>query len=226
MTKMPTGLSASIAAGTSRHALCFRLTRTDGVIIGVTEHDQPLTIDETLYSPGASLEAARFVARAGLAPDPAALSGAFDVDAITETDLVSGLWTGARIDVYRADWSAGPALSESDTFLVWSGRLTGITRRGEAFEAELVSLKADLEAPIGRVISRRCDAVLGDGRCGIDLGDPQYAGATCDKRLKTCIERFSNVENFRGFPDLIGNDALLAGETTARNGGSRRRDLP
>ena len=53
--------------------------------------------------------------------------------------------------------------------LIWSGRLSEVSRRGEAFAAELVSLKADLERPIGRVYHRNCDADVGDARCGKDL---------------------------------------------------------
>jgi hypothetical protein len=226
MTDMPSGLAAEIAGGASRHALCCRLTRADGVVIGVTEHDRTIIIGGVAFSPGAALDSAQFVARAGLAPDPASISGAFSSEAITEADLDAGLWNGAQVDVFRAAWGAGRDLEWDEVFRVWSGRLTGITRRGAAFEAELVSLKADLEAPVGRVIARRCDAVLGDERCGVDLSDPAFAGASCDKRLKTCVERFANAENFRGFPDLIGNDALIAGDTVNRSGGSRRRGLP
>ena len=226
MTDMPKGLAADIASGASRHALCFRLTRSDGTVVGVTEHDRTIMIGDVTFTPGAALDAARFVARAGLAPDPATISGAFSSEAITEADLDAGLWSGARVDVFRADWGVGRVLLWDEVFRVWSGRLTGITRRGAGFEAELVSLKADLEALVGRVIARRCDAVLGDARCGVDLSDPAFVGAGCDKRLKTCVERLANADNFRGFPDLIGNDALMAGDTVIRDGRSRRRGLP
>lgn len=36
-----------------------------------------------------------------------------------------------------------------------------------------------------------------------------YAG--CDKRLATCNAKFANVENFRGFPHMPGNDVVQAG---------------
>ena len=51
-------------------------------------------------------------------------------------------------------------------------RLSEVARRGEAFSAELVSLKADLERPIGRVFARTCDEDVGDARCGVNLDDP------------------------------------------------------
>jgi uncharacterized phage protein (TIGR02218 family) len=48
-----------------------------------------------------------------------------------------------------------------------------------------------------------------------------YAG--CDKRHETCRVKFANVINFRGFPHMPGNDALMAGPISgqAYDGGSR-----
>lgn len=48
--------------------------------------------------------------------------------------------------------------------------------------------------------------------------------AGCDKRLETCRFKFANILNFGGFPDLPGDDWLLAHPTrlSVRDGGSRR----
>jgi uncharacterized phage protein (TIGR02218 family) len=48
--------------------------------------------------------------------------------------------------------------------------------------------------------------------------------AGCDKRSATCRQKFSNLANFRGFPDLPGDDWLMAvpKSTGANTGGSLR----
>ena len=48
--------------------------------------------------------------------------------------------------------------------------------------------------------------------------------AGCDKRFETCRLKFDNLLNFRGFPDIPGNDWLVSHPTRAQvlNGGSRR----
>jgi hypothetical protein len=81
---------------------------------------------------------------------------------------------------------------------------------------------AALERVVGRTYGRDCDAVLGDGRCRVDLA--AFPGATCDKRWATCVERFANGANFQGFPDLPGDDFLAAApvEGGRNDGGSRR----
>ncbi len=44
-----------------------------------------------------------------------------------------------------------------------------MTRTDNSFRAELRGLAARLDQPTGRVYGRRCDARLGDGRCGVSL---------------------------------------------------------
>ena len=43
----------------------------------------------------------------------------------------------------------------------------------------------------------------------IGLGDGFVIRAGCDKRLKTCRDRYANALNFRGFPNILGQDAVL-----------------
>ena len=50
---------------------------------------------------------------------------------------------------------------------------------------------------------------------GIALGDEFVVRAGCDKRLATCAGRFSNVPNFRGFPHIPGQDAIVRYATRA-----------
>jgi len=44
----------------------------------------------------------------------------------------------------------------------------------------------------------------------IAVGDTITATAGCDKRLDTCVTRFANAINYRGFPHMPGNDFVAA----------------
>ena len=226
MKQVPEALAAGLASGVTTHALCWRLTRADAVQVGVTDHDRAITLAGLVHEPGGSFGETAFTARGNLAPDPVKVEGALSSDAISAADLEAGLWDRARVDVFRVDWSGGAEIAAQDALHVWSGYLTAIRRRGAAFEAELISLKGDLEAQVGRTLTRRCGARLGDARCGVDTTLPMFAGLTCDRRFGTCVDVFANAENFRGFPDLPGNDALVSGAGEARDGSSRRKGLP
>lgn len=41
-------------------------------------------------------------------------------------------------------------------------------------------------------------------------GDLFAVTAGCDKRFATCVEKFANGINFRGFPHMPGNDFALS----------------
>lgn len=54
-------------------------------------------------------------------------------------------------------------------------------------------------------------------------GDVFSITAGCDKQFSTCKAKFANTENFRGFPYMPGNDAMISTATQAQalDGGSR-----
>jgi uncharacterized phage protein (TIGR02218 family) len=163
--------AARLAADETTICACWRFERADGALFGATDHDAAIAFDGVTYEPAAGLEGATFESSSGLAPGRAAATGALSLGFLTAADVDAGLWDGARVDVWRADWRA-----PEHRVCVWSGRLSEISRRGEALSAELVSLKADLERPVGRVYSRGCDADVGDARCGVDLNDAAWRG--------------------------------------------------
>lgn len=43
----------------------------------------------------------------------------------------------------------------------------------------------------------------------IGVGDAFVIRAGCDKQAATCVSKFSNIANFRGFPHIPGQDAMI-----------------
>ena len=138
-------------------------------------------------------------------------------DALSEADITSGLYDGAEVELWRVDWTT-PSLKVR----LWRGRIARLRRDGERFTAELEGPAAVLERVVGRTYGRLCDAVLGDGRCGVNRSE--FPGQTCDKSWATCRGVFGNGDNFQGFPDIPGDDYLIAfpAEGGRHDGGSRR----
>ena len=202
MKAVPAELVDRLSAGAGKLCLCWILTRSDGVRLGATNHDRALMVDGVNCAPEAALSAVEFRSTAGLAPGFATADGAFDLSFLDEVDLAEGRLTGAKLNVYRVDWER-PDLKVH----VWAGRMSEVTQQGSAFHIELTSLKADLEGRIGRIYARKCDAALGDERCGLEVTSDQ----SCDKRFETCRDIFANSENFRGFPHLPGPDFVVSG---------------
>lgn len=56
----------------------------------------------------------------------------------------------------------------------------------------------------------------------VSVGDTFTLTAGCDKQFTTCRDRFGNSVNFRGFPQIPGNDFVIAGpdSSAVNDGGS------
>lgn len=84
-----------------------------------------------------------------------------------------------------------------------------------------------LSAPIrhdGEVAGRRVIELWTPLRVAPEDGVRLLLEAGCDKRLATCRNKFDNVPNFQGFPDIPGEDWMMVHPARggARDGGSRR----
>jgi uncharacterized phage protein (TIGR02218 family) len=164
-------LAARLASGVTTLAHVWRITRRDSETFAFTDHDQPLSFDELTCEPMLGLSAGAIEKGIGLGVDTASVTGALSSGSISEDDLARGLWDGARVDVYRVDWT-DPALRVH----LFAGRIGEVRRGAQAFEAELRGLQAQLNVAVGRVFSRFCDADLGDARCTKDIAAPAFRG--------------------------------------------------
>ncbi|MEQ1809095.1 MAG: DUF2163 domain-containing protein [Terricaulis sp.] len=164
-------LTAKLSSGVTTLCHVWHVQRRDGARFAFTDHDCPLVFDDLTASPLQGVAPGVIEKSVGLGVDSASIEGALSVEAITEEDLARGLWDGARVDIYRVDWSA-----VEDRLHLFAGHIGDVKRGALAFEAELRGLQAALNVPVGRVFSRFCDADLGNARCGIDIETSDFRG--------------------------------------------------
>lgn len=217
MRTLSSELVARIESGAARLCHAWVLRRVDGTELGFTDHDRDLIVDGVSCRAASGWTAGAADSAVGFSAGSAAVAGGLDDAAITEADVEPGRYDGATVSLWRVDWSGGdPGVR------LWTATLARIRREGAAFTAELEGPLAKLERVVGRTYGRECDAVLGDGRCGVDLA--AFPGAVCDKRWATCVATFANGLNFQGFPDIPGDDFLTAAPVAGgrNDGGSRR----
>ncbi len=280
MKSLSPALQSHLDDGTTTLSWCWRISRSDGVALGFTDHDRALTFDGTDFEPESGFAASEIRAGSDLAVDAQDATGVLTSDRITETDILDGRWDNAAVELWRVNWA-----DTSQRVLLRRGAVGQIRRGRMAFVAEVRSLAHVLGQTVGRTFQAGCDARLGDARCGIDLENTIYKGtgvvtdllrdrafmasglagfdagwftsgtltwtsganagrvtevlahgladaiatmtlleapvlpiaegdsfialAGCDKRIATCSAKFANVANFRGFPNIPGQDAVL-----------------
>lgn len=204
MKTLPSALAARIDSGAATLAYVWLLTRRDGARLGFTDHDLDLVHDGIVCRADSGWTAGAADSRLGFAPGGSSASGGLDSDALTEADILAGMYDGCHVMCRRVDWS------EPDLYgLVWCGSITRLRREGTVFVAEIDGPLAALDRVVGRTFGRLCDANLGDGRCGVGADHPAF-GQGCDKHSSTCSGIFDNLLNFRGFPAIPGEDFLTA----------------
>jgi hypothetical protein len=214
MRAVPPDLAARIEGGAASLCHAWILTRTDGVILGFTDHDADLLVDGVTCRAATGWTAGATEAAAGFSPGLATAVGGFDDAGLGEDDLAAGLYDGARVEHRLVDWST-PALFVR----LWTASVAAAKAEGGAFTLELEGPLAALDRVAGRTFARSCDAAFGDARCGVAAAP----GVTCDKRWPTCRDVFGNGMNFRGFPSAPGEDFLtLYPAEGERNDGGRR----
>jgi len=197
-------LQLQIDSGVTTLCSLWCLQLKDGKKIGLTDHDRHLEFQGLNYSPQNSFNASGQESRLGFAANNGALQLVFKLPELNKISLQAGMLDEARLTHYRVNWE-----DVSQFVLLSVGRVGEVQASGDGFEADWLGLATQLERSTGRIYSRQCDAELGDNRCGLNLADfPE--GTICPRTYSVCQDQFDNRVNFRGFPYLLGDDALQA----------------
>lgn len=164
MKTIPAALAQHLKGDATTTCPCWKVTLKDGEVIGFTDHDETIVFGGTSYLAASGFAASDSDSETGLGASAGEVAGGFSSEAIAEDDLAAGRFDGARVELFLVNWQA------PDQHMLLNMREIGeVTRAGGAFRAELRSLAHRLGQPQGRIYGRRCDAALGDRRCGVDL---------------------------------------------------------
>ena len=162
-------LPHSLTGDAATLALCWRIMRRDGVVLGFTQHDADVVFGGVLHQArsGLDVEAARSLA--GFGGSETVVLGALVCDSVTLADILAGLYDHATIETWLADWS-DPAQS----VLIDCGSVGRIEASDHGFKVEVRSVIDQLMQPQGRLFQAHCSADLGDERCGLALSGPSF----------------------------------------------------
>jgi len=171
MRTIEAGLAAHLAQGETTLARCWRVIRADGTVLGFTDHDRMLTVDGTPCAPVHGLDGGDVPARLGAQVETGEVLGVLDSAAIAEDDILLGRYDGARVESWTVNWT-----DPAQALLLRVDTIGEIVREDGVFRAELRSPQQALNVTRGRLYQGLCDAAVGDARCGVDLGRPEFSG--------------------------------------------------
>lgn len=166
---MSAALAEAFAGVATSMAMCWRLTRGDGLVLGFTSHDRDILLEGLLYRSNPGMTPSAVSQTAALRADSMDVEGALVTSAVSAFDLESGRWAGARVELFACDWRQ-PELGK---MRIISGEIGDVSRpiaqTGGSFRVELLSDMARLERAGPLRLAPMCRSELGDGKCGVDM---------------------------------------------------------
>lgn len=165
MRAVPPAFAPLLAANVTTLALCWKIVRTDGVALGLTTHDAPITVGGMAYRAAPGLQPSAIALGMGQSAQAMEILGALTDDSVREDDLRTGRYDGARVTSFLVDWEqpGGGLLT------LVTGTIGAVGATDGAFTAEMRTAAADLEAAPLERYSPTCRARFGDARCRVDL---------------------------------------------------------
>lgn len=166
---VPANLKVHLLGGLTTLCNVWGVTRLDGVFLGFTDHDQPLSFDSKTFGAESGMSALALQRSTGLSVDNTESLGALHDTSITAEDIKAGRYDRAEVVAWRVNWA-----DVSQRVVMFRGHIGGMRSAGGAFQAEIRGLSDALNQPIGRVYQKPCSAVLGDTSCRFNVVTPGY----------------------------------------------------
>lgn len=196
-------------------ALCVKLTRRDGTILGFTSYDKTLLIADELgnniaYQARSSLEASALRQESSSGVDNLEVVGLLQSDLITEADIRAGLYDGAAIEFFLVNFKD---LTQGRLFLL-KGYIGELNISPGSFTAEIRSLTQKAQQAVGDLTSPSCRVKqLGDERCKIVLAPFQFARtvAQIDSPFQVRFTSDSHPDNYFTYGRVIVLSGANAG---------------
>lgn len=184
--------SDHVATGNTTLCYCWIITRRDGFVLGVTDHDEDVVLNGTTCVATVGMVTSTISTATGLDPDDAEVTGIVDNDLITEEDVRAGLYDDATADLYHVNWEDPTQFRR-----IISGTLGKSTEADSGvFNVELLSVKNILLQAIGRTYQRTCDTKLGSPACGVNLSDPAFTGNATVTAIDGAVMTVSGIGGF------------------------------
>lgn len=164
---VPALLLAHLRSRVTTCCFCWKLERTDGLIMGFTDHDVDVVFDGVTYQAATSFSASAIEDQLGLAVSNVDVVGALVSDAITNDDLEAGRYDECALTIYLVNWLD----PENQNCVMRTGTVGQVQIGDLAFQAELRGLMQAFAQYLGSLCGPKCRvANLGATGSGLEGG--------------------------------------------------------
>lgn len=173
MKDISNALTAHLAQEVTNLAMCWKVVRRDGVMLGFCDHDRTIVFEGVTYHAETGFTPSAVQNSHDLRVDNMEMEGVLAAGSLTEADIRAGLYDFAAIDVFMLNYTD----VSQGALRLRKGWLGEVAMGQNAFVAEVRGLTQKLAQSVGELYSASCRAALGDGRCKVDLAGHTVSGA-------------------------------------------------
>jgi uncharacterized phage protein (TIGR02218 family) len=173
---IPAALVTHLAGDVHTLAMCWKITRQDGVVEGYTDHDVDIVYDGVTYYANNGFTPTAVQTSSDASVDNLEVAGILNT--LSRADIEAGKYDYADVRIFLINHA-----SPSDGIIkLRRGRTGEITLKNGQFQAELRGMLQMLQQPIGSVYSPLCRAELGAAigstqwSCGVTLASFTVTG--------------------------------------------------
>ncbi len=159
-------LQTRLSSGTTNLCHIVTITRTDGTILRLTDHDTDVVVSGNTYVRDNSVAVAAITSSANNGIQATNCNVIFSDNGISEVDVARGVYDKAIMEFAVVDYEH----PEYGKIILLTGLLSTMTvtnRRSGQFEIRGLLTRGDTR--IGEYYSAQCRADLGDARCTVSL---------------------------------------------------------
>jgi uncharacterized phage protein (TIGR02218 family) len=169
MKQTTTAMSTHLAQGQTALCVLWKVTRTDGTVLGFTSTDEDIVLGGVTYLARTGFTPTAAQSKSDLSVDNLEVSFFLDSESMTENDLRAGRYDSTDIEIRVVKWNDPVAGS----VLIRKATLGNVKMENGIGAAEIRGLSHKLTAQIGATLGPVCRAVFGSGLNGIDM-DSQW----------------------------------------------------
>jgi uncharacterized phage protein (TIGR02218 family) len=155
---------AYLQQGQTTFTTCVTITRTDGMIMGLTELDQDIVFNSVTYLSGSGFARYNLQDRQNLDTSSIQLDGMVDA-VITRDDIIARRYDYAAVEFFQVNWADLGA----GKLILFTGKLGVMTVKEFSFSVELRPLSYQTTGTGGELCSPTCRVDFGSPRCGFNV---------------------------------------------------------
>lgn len=154
-------------------AWCWKLTLQDGAVMGFTNHDRDLVINNITYEASSGFEPTAVDTTNDMATDNLDVTGMLDSERIKATDISNGRFDFAEVEIFLCNW----AKVTDPVLILRRGTIGRISHGKNGFQAEVRGLLEAFQQAAGLAYQKQCRAQFGDSQCGLNKAAYTFTGS-------------------------------------------------